>query len=116
MLSIHSPSPSAATASAASSTRLDPVRKQKLVKAAHEFEAMLLTSLWKSMKQNGLGEDEQSLDPGSNDLQDLGLQAMSTAVSNAGGLGLAEMIVKQLEPPPAAPHPEAQTLHLTPHR
>ena len=70
----------------------------KLRKAAGEFEAMLLSNLWKSMKSTFAAPDDQSDDPAHETLDDMGIQAMSSAVGKAGGLGLGKLIIKHLEP------------------
>jgi Rod binding domain-containing protein len=74
----------------------DPPEVKKLKKAASEFEAMLLTKWWSSMKQSGLGGDDDSMDPGHDTLDQLGMQAMSTAVASRGGLGIGAMLVHSL--------------------
>jgi Rod binding domain-containing protein len=79
----------------------------KLQRAAGEFESLLLSSLWKSMKSTFTSEDSE--DPASNDpahdaLDQMGIDAMSGAVGKAGGLGLGKLILRHLEtklPPPA---------------
>jgi Rod binding domain-containing protein len=74
---------------------------QKLHKAAGEFESMVLSSLWKSMKSTFASSDDPSDgsdDPGHETLDDMGIQAMSSAVGKAGGLGLGKLILKHLEP------------------
>jgi len=68
----------------------------KLSKAAGEFEAILLQSLWKSMKDTFSNPDDQ--DPTLESFDDWGMQALSTAVGSAGGLGIKNMILKHLEP------------------
>lgn len=39
-------------------------------------------------------------DPGADNLKGLGLQAMSVALAERGGMGLARLIERQLDPPP----------------
>ena len=70
----------------------------KLGKAAGEFEAILLNSLWKSMKETFTDPDDQNADPTLESFNDWGMQAMSSAVGNVGGLGIKNMIIKHLEP------------------
>jgi|SRR5215471_7548118 len=67
----------------------------KLQKAAAEFEAQLLSTLWKSMK-NSFAEDADSSDPASQSLQEWGIDAISGAISRAGGMGIAKLIIKDL--------------------
>jgi Rod binding domain-containing protein len=71
---------------------------QKLRRAASEFESILLESLWKSMKSTFAASDDDSTDPAHNTLDDMGTQAMSSAIGKAQGLGLGKMILKRLEP------------------
>ena len=69
---------------------------RKLKKAATQFEAMLLEKWWSAMKKSGLGDDNDG-DPGQGTLDNMGMQAMSTAVANAGGLGIAAMLVHSVQ-------------------
>jgi Rod binding domain-containing protein len=70
----------------------------KLGKAAGEFEAMLLQSLWKSMKSSFSDPEDPNFDPTLENFDDLSMQALAGAVGNAGGLGIKEMILKYLGP------------------
>ena len=58
---------------------------RRLRKAAAEFESLLLSSLWKSMKTSLVGPDEESDDPGHDTFEGLGIEAISSAVAKAGG-------------------------------
>ena len=70
----------------------------KLRKAAAEFESTLISKLWKSMKSTfDDPTDEDSTDPSKEVLDDWGIQSMSTAMANAGGLGIGQLILKDLE-------------------
>ena len=82
-------------ASGPSSGHILTPQEQKLHKAAAEFESQLLSSLWKSMK-NSFADDDDSEDPVSQSLSDWGIDAMSGAVSRAGGMGIAKLIIKDL--------------------
>lgn len=100
--SLSMPQPSALAAQ-------NPVSQQakKLHQAADEFEGMLISTLWKSLEDDPLTAPDDS-DPGSNTMQGLGLQAMSTALASSGGLGIARMIEHQLTPAaPPSPTPPA---------
>jgi Rod binding domain-containing protein len=80
-----------------------PAAVAKLRKAAAEFEAQLLSSWWTTMKNSGMSGDEEDSDPGKDTLDQLGMQAMSSAVANGrGGLGIGDMLVRSL----LASHPE----------
>ena len=82
---------------AASPAGVNPAARKKLHQAANEFEAMLLTSLWKSFKESSL-DDSDSDDPTGQTYQDFALQAMSSAVASGGGLGMGRIIEQDLEP------------------
>jgi Rod binding domain-containing protein len=79
------------------STAISPA-DSKLRKAAGEFESLLLSNLWKSMKSTFADPDVDSEDPAHDTLEDWGIDAMSGAVGKAGGLGLGKLILKHLEP------------------
>lgn len=71
---------------------------KKLHKAAGEFESLLLSSLWKSMKTTFSDPDPDSEDPAHDSFEEMGIDAMAGAVGKAGGLGLGKLILKHLEP------------------
>jgi len=88
-----------ATTGSGSGKKLTPVEEAKLRKAGAEFESIMLSTFWKSMKQSFSDEDDdESGDPAHDTLEDMGIQAMSTAVGKAGGLGLGKLILKHLAP------------------
>lgn len=71
----------------------------KLQHAAQEFEAALLSSIWKSMKDGfGPGSDNNKDDSGAgaDSLQDIGIQALCSGVSAGGGFGIAAMLLKNV--------------------
>jgi len=77
----------------------DSPRVHKLRQAAAEFEGMLISSLWKSMKSSFADpDDDDSSDPAHDTLNDLSVNTMSNAVAKAGGFGLGKLILKHLEP------------------
>ena len=78
------------------------VQEQKLRKAAAEFESILLSSFWKSMRESFASPEDDSSDPAHETLEGWGIQAMSDAVGKAGGLGIGKLILKHLEPHLAA--------------
>jgi Rod binding domain-containing protein len=74
-------------------------KAHKLRQAAVEFEGMLLSSLWKSMKSSfASSDDDDSEDAAHDTLSDLSIDTMSNAVAKSGGLGLGKLILKHLEP------------------
>lgn len=92
-----------AHAKSESAPKTDPFTDRKLRKAASEFEGQLLSALWKSMKTGFADSDGDSLDPAGQSLQEYGIDAMSQAVGNAGGLGIGKLIVERLEAQIARP-------------
>ncbi len=67
----------------------------KLVKAAHEFEAILLQSWLEKMNQSFVGESG-SQDPAHDTVSSLGTEAIAQALAARGGIGIAKMILRQL--------------------
>lgn len=92
-----------ATALGASAVHTDSPAQRKLKKAAGEFESLLLASLWKSMKQTFADPNASESDPAHGTLEDWGIEVMSGAVGQAGGLGIGNMILRHLEPTLGAP-------------
>jgi Rod binding domain-containing protein len=86
------------TASAGNSTETAIVKEQKLKRAAAEFESILMSTFWKSMKESFAAPEDESTDPAHSTLEDFGMQAMCGALGKAGGLGIGKLIIKQLEP------------------
>ena len=68
----------------------------KLQKAAQDFEAVMIDSLWGSMKEGSLGSDDDLQDSTGGSLEQLGMQMVSGALAKAGGLGIGRMIVHAL--------------------
>lgn len=72
---------------------------RKLRKAATEFESMLLSNLLKSMKSTFADSpDDDSQDAAHDTIQDLGVDALCSAIGKAGGFGISKLILKHLEP------------------
>jgi len=88
--SAANPGPAAAQASGAPN-------EAKLKKAEGDFEAILLASMWKGMKQS-FGSSEADSDPAHGTLDDWGIEIMSGAVGRAGGLGIGKLILEHLQP------------------
>jgi Rod binding domain-containing protein len=82
---------------AAAQTPAKKAAMAKLQKAAQEFDAIMLNSLWGSMKDGSLGSDDDLSDSSSSSLEQLGMQMVSGALAQAGGLGIGKMIVHALQ-------------------
>ncbi len=85
----------AATAAATAGTA-GATPQPRLVKAAHEFEAQMMKELLKPMT-GGSGLTGEDSDSGSNGaLGEFASEALGRALSEAGGLGIATSIVRDL--------------------
>lgn len=81
---------------------------RKLFSECQKFEALLVGNLWSEMEQGlsfgsaGLGGGS---DPGAGTIQGFGIQSAAVGLAQAGGVGLARMLYRQLAPAlnPAAP-------------
>ena len=73
----------------------------KIEHAAKQFESILLAS-WLEQAEKSFatvpgGEDDENADPGKNNFQGFAMQAVAMSITNAGGIGIAPMIVRGLE-------------------
>jgi Rod binding domain-containing protein len=69
---------------------------QKLVRAAHQFEAVLLNQLLGSLEHSFSLLGEEKTDAGSDQYHFLGVQALASSIAAKGGIGIADMIVRNL--------------------
>ena len=74
---------------------------QKIDKAAHDFESILIGQWLEEAKKSfasvpGATADTQT-DPGHDQLQSIAMQSLAQHMSKSGGLGIASMIIKQLQ-------------------
>lgn len=65
----------------------------KLVKAAQDFEAILLSSWLEKLQKSFAGTDDGS-DPAHDTLASLGTQAIAAALAARGGIGVAKLILQ----------------------
>ena len=89
----------AATGSSAGQTAPQP----RLVRAAHEFEAQMMSELMKPMLRNTsiTGDDESGSDSGAGSggaLNEFASETLGQALSDGGGFGIANKIIRQLSP------------------
>jgi len=82
--------------SSASAAAPDSPKIHKLRKAASEFEALLLSNWWRTMKESGWSDDSADSDPAKDTFDQLGIQTVSEAVANGGGFGIAKLLVHSL--------------------
>jgi Rod binding domain-containing protein len=91
--------PSAVTAAQAASS--NPATPQpRLVRAAHEFEAQMMKELLKPMTNGSAltGDDDDSSSGAGGALGEFASEALGRALSDQGGFGIANQIVKELTP------------------
>lgn len=70
---------------------------ENLVHAARQFEAILLNQLLGSLERAFSALGKEKTEAGSDHYQFLGLQALASSVAAKGGLGIADMIVRNLK-------------------
>ena len=67
-------------------------------KAARDFEAMLLTPELDALQKTFAG-NEDAKTPGASDYRAMGNQALAQAIAARGGIGIAQLILRHLQPP-----------------
>jgi len=84
--------------SAAASPAAEAARNSKLVNAAQQFESMLLQEMLKPMRsgQDSWGGDDKSSDSSMDTISSFGTEAVATAISKGGGLGIARRVIRQV--------------------
>jgi Rod binding domain-containing protein len=70
---------------------------QKLVRAARQFEAVLLNEVLGSLERAFSAFGEKTTEAGSDHYQFLGMQALASSVAAKGGLGIADTIIRNLK-------------------
>ena len=75
------------------------------IKAAQEFEALLLANLLRGMQQAWSAVPGESSDAGSDNLRDLATQSLASALAASGGLGIARLITSKFPTPKPASEP-----------
>jgi Rod binding domain-containing protein len=68
----------------------------KIRQAAQDFEALLLGSLLRTLEQTFSACPGDPHPAGSNDYAYLGTQALASGIAASGGLGIADLIVRNL--------------------
>ncbi len=74
----------------------------RIRKAAQEFEGFLLASLLRSLEESLSSVPGQDSEAGHDEYRFMGTQALASAVAEAGGLGIADLIVRYLHSKPRA--------------
>lgn len=68
----------------------------RTVKAAQEFEAQLLSTLLRPLEKSFSAVPGEDSGANSDGYADMGIQALATALSASGGIGIAKMVARQL--------------------
>jgi Rod binding domain-containing protein len=87
-------SPVTALSAASASPSAD--SPERIAKAARDFEAILLRSLLEPLQKSFSSVAGESSQAGQDDYQYMGTEALASAMAASGGLGIADMITKQL--------------------
>jgi|SRR5271163_3974411 len=78
------------------SAKNDPAKNEK---AARDFEAMLLTPVLDALQKTFAGDSEDSKTPGASDYRHMATQALAQSIADRGGIGIAQLILRHLQPP-----------------
>lgn len=74
-------------------------KNHKLVDAAQQFESMLLQQMLKPMRSgedSWGGDADKSSDSSMDTISSFGTEAVATAISKGGGLGIARQVIRQV--------------------
>ena len=73
----------------------------KIDKSSKDFESILLSNLLQGAEESfgkvpGTDEEEEDSDPGAGQFLNMGMQSLGSSLAASGGIGLGQMIAKQL--------------------
>jgi flagellar protein FlgJ len=88
-----------ATITSSTATATPQASNPKLVSAAHQFESMMLQQILKPMmshEDSWGGDDGESRDSSMDTISSFGTEAVATAISKDGGLGIARQVIQQV--------------------
>jgi peptidoglycan hydrolase FlgJ len=72
------------------------IQQQKLKKACEDFEAIMVTYLFKSMRQTALKTETEDFGSGKDLYENMMDETLATQLSHQQGLGLARLLYEQL--------------------
>jgi Rod binding domain-containing protein len=81
---------------------IDDVRKNEVrkdVKAARDFETLLLTPVLDSLQKTFAGIADDDKTPGASDYRRMGTEALTKSIVDGGGIGIARLILRHLQAP-----------------
>jgi Rod binding domain-containing protein len=82
--------------SSASSAASGEAYAQRVIHAAHQFEAVLLNSLLGSLEHSFSALPGKKPDSIADNYHAMGMQALASSLAASGGVGIANMIVRNL--------------------
>ena len=88
-----------ATVASNSAVVTDGTKNPKLVNAAQQFESMMLQEMLKPMRSgedSWGGDDDKNSDSSMDTISSFGTEAVATAISKGGGLGIARQVIEQV--------------------
>jgi Rod binding domain-containing protein len=68
--------------------------RERLTRAAHQFEAVLLNQLLGSLEHSFSALGEENTEAGSEHYRYLGVQALASSIAEKGGIGIANLILR----------------------
>ena len=74
-------------------------KNHKLAEAAQQFESMMLQQMLKTMRSgedSWGGDADKSSDASMDTISSFGTEAVATAISKGGGLGIARQVIQQV--------------------
>jgi flagellar protein FlgJ len=80
-------------------TAAEGAKNPKLVNAAQQFESMMLQEMLKPMRSgedSWGGDADKSSDASMDTISSFGTEAVATAISKGGGLGIARQVIQQV--------------------
>lgn len=83
----------------AAPTAENEAKNHKLVNAAQQFESMMLQEMLKPMRSgedSWGGDGDKSSDSSMDTISSFGTEAVATAISKGGGLGIARQVIRQV--------------------
>jgi Rod binding domain-containing protein len=93
-------SPTAAKSSTTSAVQGEQAER---LKAAREFEQIFLRKMLSSLEKTGRAKNDGAVSSGGDVYSSMVVGALADAISSAGGIGLADLIVRSTTPKPTSP-------------
>ncbi len=93
----HLPTMRSLSAASAANQPESPAHK-RLRKAAQDFEGILISEMWEKFNEGFTDFGGETPLAGSETMNSLAIQTLSTAIAKSGGLGIGKMLLHSLEP------------------